>query len=53
VIVTKGRLQIARGSKTVLTNRAIRLIDAIRSRYSGTSVQLATPPVGAGVKAAG
>ncbi len=53
VIVTKGRLQIARGSKTVLTNRAIRLIDAIRGRYSGTSVQLATPPVGAGVKAAG
>jgi hypothetical protein len=53
VIVTKGRLQIKRSGRTVLTNRAVRLINAIRSRYSGTPAHLATPPVGAGVKTAG
>jgi hypothetical protein len=50
VIVTRGRLQIMRRRKTVLTNRAVRVGNAIRGHYSGPP---GYPSVGAGVKAAG
>jgi len=36
VIVSRGRLQIMRSGNTVLTNRAVRLRNAIRGRRSGT-----------------
>jgi hypothetical protein len=57
VLVTKGRLQEEVGStesgatRTVLTERAVRLIDAIRSRYRGTALQTDDePPTGVGAK---
>jgi len=50
VVVTRGRLQIMRRRKTVLTNRAVRLRNAIRGHNSGTP---GYPSVAAAVKAAG
>jgi hypothetical protein len=45
VIVTKGRLQHEVGGRVELTQRARRLVEAVRSQYSGTPVDGPPPAV--------